>query len=135
MPMENLKKTVRRLAEQGLFRSSPDPEQDTINQAKQFHDLIGRAEKSDLQRKLLYHYDATLRLVELVLLQYGYLLDQQPHATARKIISAIEPSFNFYELSQVRHDAKKANIEPSENDLDELLAIQRCLEGVVNPRT
>jgi hypothetical protein len=135
MSLETLGKTVKRLAEQGLFKSSPDPDQDAIKQTKQFCDLVARAEKSDLRRKFLCHYDATLRLVELVLLQYDYLLDQQPHATARKIISAIEPSFNFYELSQVRHDAKKAGVEPSENDLDELMAVQRCLEDVVNPRT
>jgi hypothetical protein len=133
--METLEKIVKRLAEQGLFRSSPDSEQDAIKQTKQFHDLIGRAENSDLRRKFLCHYDATLRLVELVLLQYGYLLDQQPHATARKIISAIEPSFNFYELSQVRHDAKKAGVEPSEHVLEELMTVQRCLEDLVNPST
>ena len=133
--MNKLDSTINQLISQSRVRASYDPVEDVEKQHKQYLMLIERAETSGIRQKFLCHYDATLRLVELILLEHGYLLDEQPHATARKIISAIDSSIDFYQLSQVRHDTKKAGVTPSEKDLNELLAVQRTLNNYINSNT
>jgi hypothetical protein len=123
--MSEMDDVIKQLERRGTLRASSSPDEDGQKQKRQFDDLVARAENSDSKRKFLCHYDATLRLIEVILLQYGYLLDQQPHATARQIVAVIDPNFDFRELSNIRHDAKKANITPPDWALSELLKIQQ----------
>ena len=130
--MSDIDDAIKQLERRGTLRASSSPNEDAQKQRKQLDSLLIRAEQSGFRQKFLCHYDATLRLVDLILLQHGYLLDEQPHATARKIISAIDSSIDFYQLSQVRHGAKKAGVTPSERDLNELLAVQQTLNNYLN---
>lgn len=127
-----LDSTINDLISQGRVRHSHNPADDLGKQRHQFESLLERAGQSGARQKFLCHYDATLRLVEALLLQHGHLLDQQPHAVARQVIAAIDPTIDFRELSNVRHDAKKSGITPPEWALDELLAVQQQVQALVD---
>ena len=122
--MGRLDEAISELSSMGFLRVSRSPHTDIPSQVAQYKKLLSKAENAPLRTKYLHHYDANLRLIEILLLQRGYLLDAQPHATARKIVAVIDPSCDFRSLSQVRHDAKKENIEPMISDLNSLLQLQ-----------
>ena len=125
--MGNLKSLISTLDVGGILIPVADTESEIHDQFKQFTSLVNRATNADLRKKYLNHYDAMLRLIEIILLEYGYRLGEQPHATARKIVHHLYPAIDFRELANARHGAKKQNIAPTAESLQVLLELQGYL--------
>ena len=121
--MEELQILVTGLKDGDNLIQVRDSSSEIQNQFRQFELLSNRAENTNMLKRYLNNYDAMLRLIEVLLLQYGYRLGEQPHATARKIIAIISPSTDFRHLANVRHNAKKQRIEPHADDLNRLIQL------------
>ena len=106
-----------------------DVEQARDSQVKQLKNLLKRSENSGPVQQYLARYDACMRMIEIILLEYGYLLDEQPHATARTIVASLDPSINFRELAKVRHNAKKQSTCPPLDAMTKLIHLQQFLEN------
>jgi hypothetical protein len=125
--MDSLKSLISTFQVGTILTPVDDSESEIRDQFKQFTSLINRAANADLRKKYLNHYDAMLRLIEIVLLEHGYRLGEQPHATARKIVHHLYPAIDFRGLANARHSAKKQNVVPSPDSLQVLLELQGYL--------
>lgn len=123
-----LEATASSLYQDGLLRYVSDVELARESQIKQLKNLLKRSENSGPVQQYLARYDACMRMIEIILLEYGYLLDEQPHATARTIVASLDPSINFRELAKVRHNAKKQSISPPSDAMTNLIRLQQFLE-------
>ena len=121
--IERLKSVITQLQVGHELLPVQDISSETQKQFKQFHLLSHRATTGDSLQGFLNNYDAMLRLIEVLVLQYGYRLGEQPHATARKIVAILNPTFDFRHLSNVRHSAKKMRINPQLEDINQLLTL------------
>lgn len=128
----NLESTISSLFDDGRLQKVRDVETARASQRKQLEKLLERSKKPAPTQQYLARYDACMRMIEILLLEYGYQLDEQPHASARTIVAALDPSINFRELAHVRHDAKKKSTTPPQGALTELTQLQNFLNNLIS---
>ena len=125
-----LETTVSSLYRDGLLRDVTDVAIAKESQLQQLHALLGRLDNAELVQNYLIRYDACMRIIEIILLEYGFQLNEQPHATARRIVSAIDSSIDFREIAKTRHAAKKQSISPPQDVFTDLIRLQKFLENI-----
>lgn len=129
---EKLMQAISLLSQEGQLRAVPDIEMAQQLQHKQLQNLLRRSDNANIVLQYLARYDACMRMIEIILLDYGYQLDEQPHASARTVVAALDASINFREIAKVRHDAKKQSIRPSQDALKKLVQLQKFLEDLIS---
>jgi len=118
------------LIKESLIKKCVDKNSEIDRQKSVYKQLVKRAENNDLRVQYLANYDALLRLIEILLLDFGYMLNEQPHSTARRIINHLAPEFDISNAIKLRHQVKKTNHLPSLMDIKSLSLLRKRIEEI-----
>ena len=121
---------IQNLVNESLIKKCTNRNAEIAKQKSSCQQLLKRAETPDLRVKYLANYDALLRLIEILLLDFGYMLDEQPHSTARRIINHLAPEFDISNAIKLRHQVKKTNHLPSLMDIKSLSLLRKRIEEI-----
>jgi transcriptional regulator NrdR family protein len=103
-----------------------DPQVERSRNMESLNRLRQRFDSTNARTRFLAYYDATFRLIEVVLNNHGYRLAQQPHRTVRELYLLLYPDSNFTTdelrtLVHTRHRIKKENETPTKSELLQVL--------------
>lgn len=121
------------MAHRGLVSRVDNAVREAKRQRESYERLIHRAGSADLRVAYLATYDATMRLGELLLLEYGYRFGPHPHSCLKMLVSSLEPLVDIEGLVATRHRAKKDDHVPGVDEVDALTGLRVRLHSRVEP--
>ena len=121
---------IQTLVSESLIKKCTNKDLEIARQKSSYQQLLKRAETSDLRVQYLANYDALLRLLEIYLLNFGYLLGDHPHSAARRILNHLKPEFDISNLITLRHQVKKSDRQPTLVDIQNLSLLREKIEEI-----
>ena len=121
---------IQNLVKESLIKKCPNQDLEIAKQKSSYQQLLKRAQTPDLRVQYLANYDALLRLVEIYLLNFGYLLGNHPHSAARRILNCLTAELNILNLITLRHEVKKSNHQPTLVDIQNLSLLREKIEKI-----
>ena len=97
-----MKELIDALFKESLIQRCLVRDAEIIKQQSNYKQLLNRAEDTNLRIQFLANYDALLRLIEILLLNFGYMLGDNPHSTTRRIIEYLLPEFEISKVITLR---------------------------------
>ena len=119
-----MKELIDALFKESLIQRCLLKDAEIIKQTSTYRQLLNRAEDTNLRIQFLANYDALLRLIEILLLNFGYMLGDHPHSTTRRIIEYLLPEFEISKVITLRHRVKKSDHQPTLDELHYLISIR-----------
>jgi hypothetical protein len=101
-----MKELVNALFKESLIQRCLTRDAEIIKQKSNYKQLLNTAEDTNLRIQFLANYDALLRLIEILLLDFGYMLGDNPHSTTRRIIEHPAPQFEISRVISLRHQVE-----------------------------
>ena len=130
-----MKELIDALFKESLIQRCLLKDAEIIKQTSTYRQLLNRAEDTNLRIQFLANYDALLRLIEILLLDFGYMLGDHPHSTARRIIEYLAPQFEISRIISLRHLVKKSDYQPPLDELHYLISIRLTIQELSFPLT
>lgn len=121
---------IQNLISESLIKKCTNQDLEIAKQKSSYQQLLKRAETPDLRVQYLANYDALLRLLEIYLLNFGYLLGDHPHSAAREIINHLTPEFDISNLITLRHQVKKSDHQPTLVDTQNLSLLREKIKKI-----
>ena len=121
---------IQNLVSESLINKCTNKDLEVARQKSSYQQLLKRAQTPDLRVQYLANYDALLRLLEIYLLNFGYLLGDHPHSAARRIINHLTPEFDISNLITLRHQVKKSDHQPTLVDIQNLSLLREKIEKI-----
>ena len=125
-----MKELIQNLLQESLIKKCANIDAEIIKQRSSYQQLLKRAESTDLRIAYLANYDALLRLLEIYLLNFGYLLGNHPHAAARRILNYLTTEFDISNVITIRHQVKKSNLQPILLDIENLSSLREKVKEI-----
>jgi len=84
-----------------------DKEAQISSQEQSLKRLLVSASKGNTEAKFLALYDASMRNLEIILLNNSFLISKTPHLVLKKVVGILDPKLEIVHLVTRRHQIKK----------------------------
>lgn len=94
-------------------------------QTSQHRNLIKRSKVVDESQAFLLFYDATLRIVEIMLIFSGGSLNETPHLVLREVVTRVASDTSISDLIKLRHKVKKFGGRVTRFQLNQMMELEK----------